>query len=172
MTITPMQPYGRVSIIVYLVVVNIRIVDCHMYPGEPCPPSHVLLYILAEASMQYIPIYASYFPTWYHEIRVSDPDLNLPLPLLAPYLLRVAGRLPRRPSRASPRRPPSAPPGRSPMLISAGGQRPLRFPRRILLVRRLRVSSSNKSWRTSPSAMEAIVDDPVQRCRGGSRGLP
>ena len=24
---------------VYLVVVDIRIVDCHMYPGEPCPPS-------------------------------------------------------------------------------------------------------------------------------------
>jgi len=39
---------------VYLVVVDIRIVDCHMYPGEPCPPSHVLSYIPAEASMQYI----------------------------------------------------------------------------------------------------------------------
>ena len=47
--------------------------------------------------MQYIPIYASYFPTWYHEIRVSDPDLNLPLPVLA--------RLPparRKPSPTSP----------------------------------------------------------------------
>ena len=39
---------------VYLVVVDIRIVDCHMYPGEPCPPSHVLSYIPPEASMQYI----------------------------------------------------------------------------------------------------------------------
>jgi len=42
------------SIRVYLVVVDIRIVDCHMYPGESCPPSLVLLYIPAEASMQYI----------------------------------------------------------------------------------------------------------------------
>ena len=38
MTITPMQPYGRVSIIVYLVVVDIRIVDCHMYPGGCLTP--------------------------------------------------------------------------------------------------------------------------------------
>ena len=36
-------------VIIYLVVIDIRIVDCHMYPGEPCPPSHVLSYILAEA---------------------------------------------------------------------------------------------------------------------------
>ena len=51
---------------VYFVVVDIRIVDCHMYPGEPCPPSHVLSYIPAEASMQYIHniirIYSSYIP--------------------------------------------------------------------------------------------------------------
>ena len=37
---------------VYLVVIDIRIVDCHMYPGEPCPQSLVLSYIPAEASMQ------------------------------------------------------------------------------------------------------------------------
>jgi len=47
------------SIRVYLVVVDIRIVDCHMYPGESCPPSLVLLYIPAEASMQYIPLYTN-----------------------------------------------------------------------------------------------------------------
>jgi len=53
----------RVGIRVYLVVVDIRIVDCHMYPGEPCPPSHVLSYIPAKASMQYIhPLYTILFP--------------------------------------------------------------------------------------------------------------
>jgi len=72
MTITPMQPYGRVSIIVYLVVVDICIVDCYMYPGELCPPSHVLLYIPTETSMQYIPIYASYFPTVRCYIKYSQ----------------------------------------------------------------------------------------------------
>ena len=41
------------SIRVYLVLVNICIVDCHMYSGESCPPSHVLLYIPSKASMQY-----------------------------------------------------------------------------------------------------------------------
>jgi len=56
---------------VYLVVVDICIVDCHMFPG--LPKSCTLTYILAEASMQYInPLYASIFPsTWYHEIRVT-----------------------------------------------------------------------------------------------------
>jgi hypothetical protein len=39
---------------IYLVVVDILIVDCHMYPEESCLPSHVLSYIPAEASMQYI----------------------------------------------------------------------------------------------------------------------
>ena len=47
------------TIRVYLIVVDIRIVDCHMYPGEPCTPSHVLLYIPAKASMQYIPLYTN-----------------------------------------------------------------------------------------------------------------
>ena len=34
---------------IYLVVIDVRIVDYHMYPGEPCPPSHILSYIPAEA---------------------------------------------------------------------------------------------------------------------------
>jgi hypothetical protein len=34
---------------------DIRIVDCHMYPGLPCTPSLVLSYIPAEVSMQYNP---------------------------------------------------------------------------------------------------------------------
>ena len=42
------------SIRVYLVVVEIHIVDCHMHPGEPCPQNLVLSYIPVEASMQYI----------------------------------------------------------------------------------------------------------------------
>jgi len=58
-----------VNIRVYLVVVDIRIVDCHMYPGKPCPPSLVLLYIPAEASMQYIhqlhQFYSSYILLFY-----------------------------------------------------------------------------------------------------------
>ena len=37
-----------VTIRIYLVVIDIRIVDCHMYPGEPYLPSLVLSYIPAE----------------------------------------------------------------------------------------------------------------------------
>ena len=49
---------------VYLVVADIRIVDFHMYPGEPCPPNLVLSYIPAEASMQYIhQLHQSYYST-------------------------------------------------------------------------------------------------------------
>ena len=47
------------NIRVYLVLVDIRIVNCRMYPGEPCPPSLVLLYMPAEASMQYNPLYTN-----------------------------------------------------------------------------------------------------------------
>ena len=47
------RPLFVITIRVYLVVIDIHIVDCHMYPGEPCPSSHVLSYIPAEASMQY-----------------------------------------------------------------------------------------------------------------------
>ena len=49
-----------VTIRIYLVIIDIRIVDCHMYPGEPCPPSLVLLYIPAETLMQYNPLYTNH----------------------------------------------------------------------------------------------------------------
>ena len=47
-----------------MVVVDIRIVNCHMYPGEPYSSSLVLSYIPAEASMQYIhPLYQLHLST-------------------------------------------------------------------------------------------------------------
>jgi len=39
---TPHMHREMKNIRVYLVVIDIRIVDCHMYPGEHCPPSLVL----------------------------------------------------------------------------------------------------------------------------------
>ena len=43
----------RVGIRVYLVVVDIRIVDCHMSWEVPGPPNLLYSYIPAEASVQY-----------------------------------------------------------------------------------------------------------------------
>ena len=59
--VLPLWLWG--SIRVYLVVVDIRIVDCYMYSGESCPPSHVLLYIPADASIQSINYTNSIPPT-------------------------------------------------------------------------------------------------------------
>jgi hypothetical protein len=69
-TLRDHKNYLRVRL--YLVVVDTRIVDCHMYPGESCLPSHVLSYIPAEASMKYI------HPD--QEFRFSDPWKNFRYP--------------------------------------------------------------------------------------------
>jgi len=125
MTITPMQPYGRVSIIVYLVVVDICIVDCYMYPGEPCPPSHVLLYIPAEASMQYIPLYTN--PIILHGITSLGSNPR-PQTLVfrcsrrqrPSFSCRRHSRPSQRASSVPPQRSASVPPGE--MSISVGGR--------------------------------------------------
>lgn len=110
---------------VYLVVVDIHIVDCHMYPGLPCTPSLVLLYIPAEVSMQY-----NQFISYTNSIFLygitrlgSDPwpqTLILPLLLTHPCSSRATGRPPRCAISAPSRRLRSAPPERFPM-TSAGG---------------------------------------------------
>ena len=62
-----------VTIRIYLVVIDIRIVDCYMYPGEPCPPkSCTLIYTGQDLNaIQSTTLHASILPTWYHEIRVT-----------------------------------------------------------------------------------------------------
>ena len=91
-------------------------------PSKSCTPIYSAPRLRLIQSINYASLFS---PTWYHEIRVSDSELNLPLPLLAPLPSARRRSSPRHPSRAPPRRPPSAPPGRSPMISARGRALPI-----------------------------------------------